>query len=703
MRTTSLLLGKIVKGGENVTKTKIKITSLLILLLMVFSTAPIYATDNSAPQWPQQGYDPQQTGQSPALGPQKNQTKWNYSIEEGASSSMASSPVVDSLGNVYFVGSYFNEDGSQLEESQDFVPPANNLYALYPNGTEKWKVPVLADFQCGPCSIGPDGTLYVPGSLGGWPSVGYLYAFSSNGVPLWNFTDPLGKTPLLLAPIVTSDGTIYIAGNRIPPTCDNGVYWALFSNGTPKWNFTPSPTRNQIKGYAIDKNGISYLGVEQETATLSHSNTDDGVLYAVYPNGTEKWNLNLDLPTMEGMQRRVQSILPSIGPNGMIYLMLKATFEEVLSEKNGDLNPEPTMIEKNFVFAVNPSGTQEWRYDLPENTFEETSLAISSDGIIYFGCVIGELLGIDPSQTGGTLFALYPNGTQKWNYTGNDIGFNTPIIGTDGTIYIANTGPRGENGQGGGDELEGSDLKDLENTPEPMTTAQLFAINPDGTLKWTIDNIASNFAAAIAKDGTMYLSGTMPQPLAGEPDPEPINEGVLYAIKGQTSNLYMQVTSSNNNPLVGDIITLTFKVGNYAQDSALGTIFTWTLPAGLEIVGNPWSDTTNQPVYNSTTRTITWNLGTVPYGDPFMWVNVRVLTDGLINIQGILNTMTYDPNIGQNLQILTVHAILPITTANAQSVSSTKTVGMQSTGTPLALVVLAMMAIFGGIWRSKRK
>lgn len=678
---------------------------------MVLSMAPIYATDNTAPQWPQQGYDPQQTGQSPALGPQKNQTKWNYSIEEGASSSISSSPVIDSSGNIYFVGSYFNEDGNQLDqlESQDFILPSNNLYALYPNGTEKWKVPVLADFQCGPCSIGPDGTLYVPGSLGGWPSVGYLYAFSSNGVLLWNFTDPLGKTPLLLAPIVTSDGTIYIAGNRIPPICDNGVYWALFSNGTPKWNFTPSPTRNQIKGYAVDENGISYLGVEQETATLSPSNTDDAVLYAVYPNGTEKWNLNLDLPTMDGMQRRIQSILPSIGPSGMIYLMVKATFEEVLSEKNGNPNPEPILIEKNFVFAVNPSGTQEWRYDLPENTFEETSLAISSDGIIYFGCVIGELLGIDPSQRSGTLFALYPNGTQKWNYTGNDIGFSNPIIGTDGTIYLANTGPRGQNGQGGGDKLEGSQLKDLENTPEPMTTAQLFAINPDGTLKWTIDYIASNFAAAIAKDGTMYLSGTMPKPILGEPNPEPINEGVLYAIKGQTSNLYLQVTSSNNNPSVGDVITLTFKVGNSAPDSAIGTVFTWTLPPGLEIVGKPWSDTDTQPVYDPNTRTITWEIGTVPFGDPYMWVQTRVLEAALIQIQSALSTLTYDPAIEQNIQILTItgknpQTITPTATSAATSTSkSIKTVGMQTTGLPIGVLVVTLLTMLGGFWTAKRK
>lgn len=693
------------------TKTKIKIASLVILLLMVLSMAPTYATDNTDPQWPQQGYDPQQTGQSPALGPQKNQTKWNYSIEEGASSSMASSPVIDSSGNIYFVSSYFNEDGNQLDEleDQDVILPSNNLYALYPNGTEKWKVPVLADFQCGPCSIGPDGTLYVPGSLGGWPSVGYLYAFSSNGVLLWNFTDPLGKTPFLLAPIVSSDGTIYIAGNRIPPICDNGVYWALFSNGTPKWNFTPSPTRNQIKGYAVDKNGISYLGVEQETATLGYSNTDDGFLYAVYPNGTEKWNLNLDLPTMEGMQRRVESILPSIGPNGMIYLMLKATYEEVLSEKNGNPNPEPTMIEKNFVFAVNPSGTQEWRYDLPENTFEETSLAISSDGIIYFGCVIGELLGIDPSQRSGTLFALYPNGTQKWNYTGNDIGFSAPIIGTDGTIYLANKGPGGQNGQGGGDKFEGSELKDLEKTPEPMTTAQLFAINPDGTLKWTIDYIASNFAAAIAKDGTMYLSGTIPKPVLGVPDPEPINEGVLYAIKGQTSNLYLQVTSSNKNPLVGDVITLTFKVGNSAPDSAIGTVFTWVLPAGLEIVGNPWSDTDTQPVYDPNTRTITWEIGTVPYGDPYMWVQTRVLAAALIPIQSALSTLTYDPTIGQNIQILDItsknpHTVTPTATSAATSLSkSIKTVGMQPTGLPIGILVVTLLTMLGGFWIAKRK
>ena len=71
-----------------------------------------------------------------------------------------------------------------------------------------------------------------------------------------------------------------------------------------------------------------------------------------------------------------------------------------------------------------------------------SSPAIGADGTIYVGS------GDD------NLYAVNPDGTQKWAFpTGNYIE-SSPAIGADGTIYV------------------GSDDDNL------------YAINPDGTQKW---------------------------------------------------------------------------------------------------------------------------------------------------------------------------------------------------------------------------
>jgi len=753
-------------------KHQITISVLLISIILVLSALPVHAQATD-PQWPQPAYDQEQSGQSPYLGPQKNNSKWNYTIEDGYMSQIDSSPVIDAEGNIYFVASYFTEPeplGEIGALEQQPQTPLNNLYALNPDGTLKWITPVTSTWQAGPCALGPEGNIYLPGSVGWYPEQNaILYAFDSDGTPIWSFSDPLGKTPNFMNPVVTSDGTIYIAGNRIPPVCDNGVYWAISSTGVALWSFLPSTTRNQIRGYALDGAGVSYLGVEQESAVLGgsngFSNNDDAMLYAVDPEGNEKWNLNLELPVIPDTIRRVEVISPVVGPTGMIYLMVQALFipyddnggdnqegdietqllEPVVLESDENLEPGennllPEVIERNFIFAVNPTGTTEWIYELP-NCNGVDGLAVAADGTIYFTSVIGDLpdtfsapaeslqVAINSPQIANNiqpprsiLFALNPDGTLKWNYTSeNDIPFTKPVIGSDGTIYTVNLGPGGD-GVGGGKENLQVELSNQETNPEPVALARLFAFNPDGTIKWTLDDIASNFPVAIAQDGTMYISGTRPKPgplnsengqittTEQEPDQlttselevEPVNQGVLYAIKGQVSQLYLQVTSSNNNPTLGEVITLTFKVGNRALDDALGTVFQWYLPAGLELVGNPWSDTDRQPVYDPLTRTITWYLGSVPYGDPYLWANVRTLTTGAITIQAYLQTLTYNPDIEENPLVITVNAQSQPGTIT-QALTTVKIVGMQSTGIPLSGIILALLFLMGGLITTRRK
>ncbi len=128
------------------------------------------------------------------------------------------------------------------------------------------------------------------------------------------------------------------------------------------------------------------------------------------------------------------------------------------------------------VYAMNPDGTLKWSYEAISLFYG--SCAIGKDGTIY-------VAGLIPSgEVGvGIVYAFNPNnGSVKWTFTGfptNGATLASPTIGTDGTIYIAS----------------------LDN--------YLYAINPNGTLKWESPSAGDSYyliCPAIGQDGTIYAA-----------------------------------------------------------------------------------------------------------------------------------------------------------------------------------------------------
>lgn len=170
--------------------------------------------------------------------------------------------------------------------------------------------------------------------------------------------------------------------------------------------------------------------------------------------------------------------------------------------------------------------------------------------------------------------------------------------------------------------------------------------------------------------------------------------GTNTAIYVPLADLYINSWASKNNPYVGEIITITFKVGNRGPDTAQNVVFTLTIPEGMDFV-DVTVDQGPTPIYDPVTRTLTWILGDVVVGDPTALVRVKVLRAGIFVFAPSLSTDTYDPNLESNIQTVTV---------NAQTVPkpSSKTVGMQTTGSPIAKLVLAVLMVLGGLLLPKR-
>jgi uncharacterized repeat protein (TIGR01451 family) len=158
-------------------------------------------------------------------------------------------------------------------------------------------------------------------------------------------------------------------------------------------------------------------------------------------------------------------------------------------------------------------------------------------------------------------------------------------------------------------------------------------------------------------------------------------------LKVPQADLYVKSWASKNNPSVGESITITFKVGNRGPDTAENVVFVLKIPKGMEFVKASVDQGTF--TYNEATRTITWNIGNVPVGDPYLYLVLRVLESGRYVLQPILSTDTYDPNLNSNIEALII---------NAQSGSDNgHRVPMQNTGMPIWLLLMAIMVVCGGI------
>jgi len=176
-----------------------------------------------------------------------------------------------------------------------------------------------------------------------------------------------------------------------------------------------------------------------------------------------------------------------------------------------------------------------------------------------------------------------------------------------------------------------------------------------------------------------------------------------YNIK---SDVYVQITPSITNPQVGDQVTYTFKLGNHGPGDASNVVFTYVIPEGVEYAGaNVDQGTVN---YDPNTRTLTWTVGNVAGGtDPYLWLNLNILSAGTFNIVPSVTVDGYNPGLINNIGTLQVNAATP-TTNTVQAATNTNTVQaatipMQTTGAPLTGLILAILSIGSGITLSRKK
>jgi uncharacterized repeat protein (TIGR01451 family) len=167
------------------------------------------------------------------------------------------------------------------------------------------------------------------------------------------------------------------------------------------------------------------------------------------------------------------------------------------------------------------------------------------------------------------------------------------------------------------------------------------------------------------------------------------------------SSLYLTITPNKTSPVVGDTVIYTLKVGNHGPDTAKNVVMTYVVPEGLEFAGANVDVGTY--TYDTATRTITWTIGDVPVGDPYMWLSLKILRAGSFLINPQLSTTTYDPTLNTDTQSLTIHVAATTNNNTINTVNAaTNTVTMQHTGIPLIGLILALFMVIGGMVSSKK-
>ena len=330
--------------------------------------------------WPMYCHDTRHTGRSPySTVHNYGYELWNMATDGWAEGG----PTIDKEGTIY-IGAYY-------------------LYAVYPNGTLKWKYHTIFSIVSAP-AIDKNGTIYF-GTIYGNPS--YLYAVYPNGTLKWKWS----AGSVFGSPTIGNDGTIYFGG-------DNHYINALYPNGTLKWRYQTGHV--VYSSPAIGQDGIVYCGSHDTYLYALYPNNgtlkwkyktgdwirtspcvaDDGTIYAVsldsylyalYPNGTLKWKTNVGAGTS-----------PTIGQEGTIYCGY------------------------NKLYAIYPTnGSVKWVFNPGSGmSIEGGTPCNSADGTIYFG-----------TSDGGEIIAVNPNGAENWRRW---IGTcdSPPSIGNDGTVYI---------------------------------------------------------------------------------------------------------------------------------------------------------------------------------------------------------------------------------------------------------------------------
>ncbi len=208
---------------------------------------------------------------------------------------------------------------------------------------------------------------------------------------------------------------------------------------------------------AIGDNNLIYLG----QGSTFYAFTDAGEV--AWQGGVGGWGPFRSSPAVaqDGSIYFVYSGLWSLTPDGDLRWIYPFDF---YAGSNPAIGPDGTIYAWPYastLYAIRPDGSLKW----VSYSISPSSLSVNPDGKLYIG-------SIGPTNLTFRVYALDSNATQQWVFEAQGlqgsgdagVAVNDITLGPDGTLYF---------------------IPSVTTISNSITwSPQLFALNPDGTLKW---------------------------------------------------------------------------------------------------------------------------------------------------------------------------------------------------------------------------
>lgn len=342
---------------------------------------------------------------------------------------------------------------------------------------------------------------------------------------------------------------------------DNAFYLtSVNSDGNPNWRYQ---TDAKIKSTpALSDDGTIYCS------------SYDARLHALDLDGNLKWKTGLGGSSTTS---------PIINKEGIIFV--------------GTFSPG------NSVVAVYPNGTISWKFKLGGDVMGDISLG--PDDTIY------------ASSYDSNLYAIYPNGSLKWIFnTGDSVKGPTSIYDEDTLLICSWDGYLYSLYQENGSMRWRCDIDSGSETnpsigPDGiiyMGGEKLYAINPNGTIKWTYSEpgrVIFQSSPAISNDNIIYVGADVNQGNGGEI--WAINSDGTLRWKKMIANEYLW-----SSPAIGIDGTVYISSASIKRNSidgfrsigylhAFGPVESNTAPNKPSISGDKWGEVGETYLYEITT------------------------------------------------------------------------------------------------------
>jgi outer membrane protein assembly factor BamB len=203
----------------------------------------------------------------------------------------------------------------------------------------------------------------------------------------------------------------------------------------------------------------------------------------------------------------VYSLTPSLGASNWVFKLGEAVHSTPAIGEDGTIY---VSTEEDFVYAINPDGTEKWSSEY--GTWAATAIALGPDGTVYFAGENGDA---------GVLIAYNAaDGTEKWrNVLPAKANHGGPAIAPDGTVYLGGYEEemKAYNPATGAELWSYTAKGAIEAVPAIDNDGNLYfgdlagffhVINSSGEKAWKESKLGDliNSSAAIGSDGLIYVA-----------------------------------------------------------------------------------------------------------------------------------------------------------------------------------------------------